>query len=59
MSRKPHASPYRPSIMARIKYAFLDHFPLRWWFRLPERTRNWWIRESQMRHGWSPMGRMK
>lgn len=59
MSRQPHARKYTPGIRARVKYAVLTHFPLRWWFRLPERTRDWWIRESQMRQGWSPMGRIR
>ena len=57
--RDPHASRYRPSIGARIKYRVLTAWPLRWWWRLPAKTREWWVRESQMRHGWTPAGRMK
>lgn len=59
MSRKPHARKYVPGIRARIKYWVLVHFPLRWWFRLPEKTRNWYVEESQMRQGWTVMGRIR
>jgi hypothetical protein len=59
MTRKPHARPYKPTRWDRVKYAVLTLFPLRWWWRLPESTRDWWIRESQLRHGWSPMGRIR
>jgi len=57
--RRQHARPYRPTVWHRLKYAALTRFPLRWWWRLPEKTRNWWIAESQRINGWSPMGRMR
>lgn len=59
MNRKPHASPYKPTLWARLKYAVLTRFPLRWWWRLPESTRGWWIKESQARQGWTVMGRLR
>jgi len=59
MNKRAQAHPYHPTIRHRLKYAVLTRFPLRFWWHLPQSTRDWWAKESQMRRGWSPMGRMK
>jgi hypothetical protein len=49
MTRQPHARPAR-RIRDRARYAILSRWPLRWWYRLSDRQRDWWVEEYNARH---------